>query len=560
MASSNHHFTATNRSAGLVGLLTVSLACAPDAVSVGSTGSGSASAGHGSSLGGEPLGTTDALATGTTGDLDTTGGSTAHDAASTSTGDTEPGAAQYGGLVWAKNEGIRVPDDLGFDQGRLDVIAMPDGGFAVVSDCVGWLSIASVEGDVEFYCGPSYAGSSFVARYDGDGLAQWVRILAGAVETTEITRSPEGAIIIAGVMTDSSSGLEFLSSGVAVPATPSTRRAFVASFTNDGDLEWVTATPPAPSFWQTIDLQTRPSGELVLALRGRGTLVDAEGATLLSTESRQVLVALGPDGNFTAANTVGEGLGVAAIALPADGGVAWVGRFGAAEFADGTQISGGFSHDIFFARTHDEGALDWVAYPSTPAGFGNEEGHAVSPTGSGAFWTTGAIAGQADFGQGIEVASPTSSFSMYVAKYASDGSILAAAMPSAPPKSLHRSIGWGIESVGEGAVITGSFRGPMLWNEGTPTEVVVNSVGSSYDMFIAGFDSAGELVFAQSAGGTSKDVGARVAVLSDDSVLVMGTTGGDAVFGAGETEQTVLEHTAGGRQLFFAKYALTVRE
>ncbi|MFH1676304.1 MAG: hypothetical protein ABIC40_04690 [bacterium] len=105
-------------------------------------------------------------------------------------------------------------------------------------------------------------------------------------------------------------------------------------------------------------------------------------------------------------------------------------------------------------------------------------------------------------------------------------------------------------------VLTGDFIGSVAFGEGEPNETVLTASGGN-DIFIAKYNSDGMLVWAKRAGGVDGDGGYGIDALSDDSIVVTGTigykTGGSAVFGEGEPNETVLA-CKGDNDFFIARY------
>lgn len=76
--------------------------------------------------------------------------------------------------------------------------------------------------------------------------------------------------------------------------------------------------------------------------------------------------------------------------------------------------------------------------------------------------------------------------------------------------------------------------------------------GEQSDMFVNRYDPSGELVWSKLAGGPRDDAGLEVEVLSGGDVVVVGNYNGGAVFGVGETGETLLDELA-RTDLFLAR-------
>ena len=98
-----------------------------------------------------------------------------------------------------------------------------------------------------------------------------------------------------------------------------------------------------------------------------------------------------------------------------------------------------------------------------------------------------------------------------------------------------------------GAYVTGSFEGSATFGAFTLT-----SAGRS-DIFLLRLDENCQVLWAVSAGGDGDDHGLDVCVTSDGGAAITGSFDDDAVFGAGEPNETTLEHDHKD-DLFVARY------
>jgi hypothetical protein len=106
---------------------------------------------------------------------------------------------------------------------------------------------------------------------------------------------------------------------------------------------------------------------------------------------------------------------------------------------------------------------------------------------------------------------------------------------------------------GGSILVAGSFDGDVVVGEGQPNETELSSV-DNMDLFLAQYSDSGALDWASAAGGSGDDTAHGLAVLSDGSIVITGCMREDAVFGAGEENETEL--TSNGRDdSFVARYA-----
>ena len=140
---------------------------------------------------------------------------------------------------------------------------------------------------------------------------------------------------------------------------------------------------------------------------------------------------------------------------------------------------------------------------------------------------------------------------IFVARYDSAGALLWVK----PAGTDARGFGIAVDSVGN-CYITGGFWGTATFAPGEANQTTLTSEGYS-DIFVAKYNSVGELMWAKRAGGIGADESYDIAVDGVGNSYVTGLFGyadiGDAdrpaTFGPGEANQTIL---TGG--IFVAKY------
>ena len=112
--------------------------------------------------------------------------------------------------------------------------------------------------------------------------------------------------------------------------------------------------------------------------------------------------------------------------------------------------------------------------------------------------------------------------------------------------------GSGITTLSDNStVVTGWFYRLATFGPGEPNETVLDALGM-FDMFIARYNPNGTLAWAKHAGsyGYIGVYGYGITTLSDDSTVVTGVFSGEAKFGPGEPNETVLTFSG----LFIALY------
>ena len=179
--------------------------------------------------------------------------------------------------------------------------------------------------------------------------------------------------------------------------------------------------------------------------------------------------------------------------------------------------------DVFIARYHPDGSLDWV---TSAGGFDNSDwcwDIAAGPDGS-VFGTGYFFSNTMEFGGGVSI-NKVGLTDAWIAKWDSTGTCLWARAFGAGDSEE----AWGIDVDAAGnSYITGAFGQTIVHGSST----LVETAGD--DLYVAVYDPNGTPLWAVSAGGTSFDGGYDVAVGDDGRIYVAGRTFGDFDF-AGST-------------------------
>jgi hypothetical protein len=174
-------------------------------------------------------------------------------------------------------------------------------------------------------------------------------------------------------------------------------------------------------------------------------------------------------------------------------------------------------------------------------GAGDIQSLATAVDSSGNSYVVGGFAGSTDFdpGSGTTNLSSAGARDAFLAKYSSTGALLWAHRFGGSGTDLADAIAR--DSSGN-LYIAGSFQNSVTFGSTTLT-----SKGSS-DVFVVKLDSAGNVVWARSAGGSGFDQATAIAVDSAGNVIVSGQFQGSAGFGS-----TTL-NSKGSYDAFVAKY------
>jgi hypothetical protein len=100
--------------------------------------------------------------------------------------------------------------------------------------------------------------------------------------------------------------------------------------------------------------------------------------------------------------------------------------------------------------------------------------------------------------------------------------------------------------------VTGYHNGPAIFGRGSPSETQLHIFGTQ-DIFVAKYNTHGDLEWVTNAGSGGDDRGARIVADTSGNCYVTGRFVSAATFGFGEANQTILT-SALGSDIFIAKY------
>jgi uncharacterized delta-60 repeat protein len=211
--------------------------------------------------------------------------------------------------------------------------------------------------------------------------------------------------------------------------------------------------------------------------------------------------------------------------------------------------------DIFIARYNSDGTLVWA---KRAGGTSYDNGYGITTLSDDSTVVTGVIYGTATFGPGEPnetVLTSAGNHDIFIARYNPDGSL---AWAKRAGGAYWEDYGYGITRLSDNStVVTGMFADSATFGSGEPNEIILTCAGYT-DIFIARYNSDGNLAWAKRAGGPTDnnltfDCGNGITTLSDNSTVVTGVFDGSATFGPGELNQTVLT-SAGAEDIFIARY------
>ncbi len=192
--------------------------------------------------------------------------------------------------------------------------------------------------------------------------------------------------------------------------------------------------------------------------------------------------------------------------------------------------------------------LSWVKTAGSTA---LDQGFGVDVDLAGNVYAIGSFNDEIVFESGNASARHTSAgaFDNYIAKYSVDGDFLwSKHFGGAGTDRIYELV---IDEDGD-LLVTGSFEESVVFGLGESNETTLSSLGSQ-DIFIARYDSEGQLAWVKQAGGSSDDAAFSLYTDSDSNIYIAGTFRFRASFGVGENNEIELM-TQGVEDLFLAKY------
>ena len=222
------------------------------------------------------------------------------------------------------------------------------------------------------------------------------------------------------------------------------------------------------------------------------------------------------------------------IAVDGSGNVYVTGYYNGTATFGATTITSAGSSDIFVAKYNSSGTLQWV---QSAGGTNADSGYSIAVDGSGNVYVTGYYYGTATFG--ATTTTSVGAGDIFVAKYNSSGTLQWVQSAGGTGTDIGNSIA--VDGSGN-VYVTGYYQGTATFGG-----IAKISVGSN-DIFVAKYNSSGNMQWVQSAGGPSIDIGQSIAVDGSGNVYVTGYYNGTATFGA-----TTIT-SAGSYDIFVAKY------
>lgn len=382
----------------------------------------------------------------------------------------------------------------------------------------------------------------FIAKYNANGQVVWAQRAGGSGidEGRGIALDGSGNVYIAGYFNGTAS---FNTSPAAVNVTSAGGQdIFIAKYSNAGALEWV------KRFGSTLNdeafaITASTGGEVLFTGMFRGTVAFG-GTNLISAGTSSidmVLAKMDASGNvFWAQKGGGAGSDYGrAIAIDATGNAYITGDFSSsAVFGSVTLTGESSSQDAFFAKYDASGVLQWA---KRGGGAFPDFGTGIQADAAGNVYTTGYFGGNSTFGT-LSV-THGANYDAFIVKFDGNGNALWVKKGGGAGTDYGKAI---CTDAAGNSYVTGYYEATATFG-GTP----LSNAGTT-DIFVAYYNSGGDLVAVKGAGGTGGDQGNGVAIDQAGEAYVTGIFRGPATFSS-----TILQSNTNTVDLFVAKFGTT---
>ncbi|MCH8147677.1 MAG: SBBP repeat-containing protein [Planctomycetes bacterium] len=377
----------------------------------------------------------------------------------------------------------------------------------------------------------------FVAKFDADGNVLWARSAGGTGSDVGegIAIDADGNSYVTGFYESTATYGPFALTSAGA------RDIFVAKYDGSGNVLWATsAGGTSIDIGNSIAVDAAGNSYVTGDFFGTATFGPF---TLTSLGSFDIFVVkYDTNGTVVWAQSAG-GTGIfdmgKGIAVDSAGNGYVTGRFeNTATFGPFTVTSDG-DGDIFLAKYDTDGNVIWVR---SAGGTLNDMGDGIGIDAVGNIYVTGLIRSTAAMFD-LFTLTGDADYDLFLVKYDTNGTVLLAQSARIDPRFL--TVTMAVDPAGN-SYIAGNSEGTATFGPFS-----VGSVGGG-DIFVAKYDSAGGVLWAQSAGGSSLDVGTGIGV---DGVGNSYVTGFFGVFGGGTaTFDPFTITSAGSGDVFVAKY------
>ena len=244
------------------------------------------------------------------------------------------------------------------------------------------------------------------------------------------------------------------------------------------------------------------------------------------------------------------------ITLDGSGNIFISGEYsGTVDFDPGPGVTNltsvGGSEDVFFAKYTPGGALVFAK------GFGStsgENGNSVAVTPTGEIWVAGTMSATTDFDPSASTYNLTSAGSIdaFLARYSSTGNFLFAGRMGST--SLDQVHDLDVDAMGR-AYISGRFYGTVDFDPSAGTLNLTSGTGNG--VFVACYSATGNVVYANSVGGTGTTSWGGIDVAPNGTASVTGLFSGQVDFDPGGGSTILTSAFDPEMDIFLARYGPT---
>ncbi len=345
----------------------------------------------------------------------------------------------------------------------------------------------------------------FLAKLNPQGDLLWVTRAGGVNDDVgyDVAVDPGGNAFITGYY------LQNASFGQTTITNTGGYDLFVAKYNSAGQLDWV-RNPLAADDIYGSGIALDPAGNVVVV-----------GSFFLNSATSDMFVArLSSNGTLQWVQSAGgldDDQG-SKVAVDPNGNIFITGFFtDEAFFGAGEILYGNTTTEMFVAKYDVAGALVWVEASASQEAQGADI--AVDPAGN--CYVTGYFEEYADFG--TQALDSDGFFDLFLAKYSSDGDALWAT--NSGTEVGINAVGMALDGAGN-IYLAGSFVGDVTLGRTTLNNDYISN------LFVAGYDSAGNALFARSAGTEGELAGFAIAVDPGGGLIVAGRLEGRALVGS----------------------------
>ncbi len=451
------------------------------------------------------------------------------------------GVAQ--GWVWATNAGeggnetaTSVTTDASgnvYVTGSFSSGTVPFGTFPLTNNTTGYTDI-------------------FLTKYDANGNVLWARSAGGSDNdyATSVTTDAWGNIYVAGYFYSSS--IVFGTTTLTNDSTPATSDMYVVKYDASGNVIW--ARKSGGTMDDRINaVKTDVSGNVIVTGSFESKYLVFGTDTVknpLATTDDVFVIKYDSAGNYIWAIGSGHaGFNYGnALAVDASGNIFVAGDFNSNLISFGDTVltnSGSGFDDMFLVKFNSAGVVQWAR---NAAGTNDDAATALGTDAHGNIYVAGNFASSTLLFNTTTLTN-SGGYDLFVAKYNTNGKVLWAKRNGGTAGDYVYSLAVDDSSY---VVIAGNFGSASI---GFGATTLTNDSAGTKDLFLAKYDSTGNVLWANTTGGPTSNANS-VAIYPPGNIYLAGDFS-DSTFAFGTNLLTNFTNT-GTTDMFLAKFLQTV--